>query len=239
MAQFADSQPAPVAAKGKRRRLRVAEVVFLCVVLLIALFWYIGVFGGNVRVVVPGKVYRSAQLTGNNYTADTAAWVGEDLDAVLKRYGIRTVINLRGGRRSNDYYRQEIEECVRRGVEHVDVPMSATHLPPPQSLTLLLNAFDRDPYPVLFHCQGGADRSGLVGTLYLNLYQHVSLDQAEERQLTPRYGHLAFTRTGAMDRFFELYRRESHGMDLRTWILKEYPAVYARETGSNGSSPQK
>jgi len=224
-----EKQPADSRIK-RTRRLRRTSMALGVLLLLVMLLWYIGVFGGNVRVVVPGKVYRSAQLTGNSYTSDTAALVGDRLDAVLKRYGIRTVINLRGGQPSNDYYREEIADCAQLGVDHVDVSMSATHLPPPESLRLLLDAFDHDPYPVLFHCQGGADRSGLVGTLYLNIYQHTPLDQAEDRQLTARYGHLAFTLTQAMDRFFTLYRQEAHGMDLRTWILKEYPAIYAHET---------
>jgi protein tyrosine/serine phosphatase len=42
---------------------------------------------GNVHVVEPGELYRSAQLNGAS------------LDGVLKRYGIKTVINLRGEKR--------------------------------------------------------------------------------------------------------------------------------------------
>lgn len=211
-----------------KRWWRVLFVTFLATSVLVGLFWWIGVFGGNVRVVVPGKVYRSAQLTGNNYTADTAGWVGNDLTDVLRRYHIRTVLNLRGGSMANDYYRQELALCRSRGVVHVDVPMSAHHLPPPKSLLKVLSVFDHDPYPILFHCQGGADRSGLVGALYLNIYQGVPLDQALHRELTWRYGHFTFSAAGRMNDFFALYQRTAHGMGLRQWIETVYPLLYQK-----------
>jgi protein tyrosine phosphatase (PTP) superfamily phosphohydrolase (DUF442 family) len=230
----------PVASATQRarpkRRTRLLLGFILVFLLLVALLWWIGVFGGNVRVVVPGRVYRSAQLTGNNYTADTARWIGDDLNDVLRRYHIRTVINLRGGGMANDYYRQEIADCKRLGVVHVDIPMSAHHLPPPQSLRQLLAVFDHQPYPILFHCQGGADRSGRVGALYLNIYQGVPLQEALHRQLTWRYGHFAFTAAGRMNDFFSLYRRTAHGLSLRDWINTVYPTLYLKVSRSAAAS---
>lgn len=228
------SSPTERARPKRGKRFLLGSIfVFL---LLIALLWWIGVFGGNVRVVVPGRVYRSAQLTGNNYTADTARLIGDDLNDVLRRYHIRTVINLRGGNMTNDYYRQEITDCRRYGAVHVDISMSAHHLPPPQSLRQLLAAFDSLPYPILFHCQGGADRSGLVGALYLNIYQGVPLQEALRRELTWRYGHFAFTAAGRMNDFFALYQRTSHGLSLRDWINTVYPNLYPKVSRSAASS---
>ncbi len=195
---------------------------------LVFLLWYIGVLGGNVRCVAPGLMYRSAQLTGNNYTADTARWLGHGFRQTLRKYHIRTVINLRGGNMSNDYYRDEVDETRAMGDVHVDIPMSARHLPPPDELKKLIHTFDRDPYPMIFHCQGGSDRSGLVGALYLAICRNVPLEQAEESQLTMRYGHFGFTSTGAMNQFFDLYRKNSQGLGLRQWILLRYPALYAK-----------
>ncbi len=235
MAQDIDINPIVLPPDGGSRRrlirLRLIVLFLLLLAVIVLLLCFIGVFVGNFQVVWPGQVYRSAQLTGNNYTADTAGWIGHDLPHVLKAYHIKTVINLRGGSSINDYYRDELRICARMGVNHVDVPLSASHLPPPDSLDKLLATFDHTPYPVIFHCQGGADRAGLVGTLYLNIYKHIPLDQAEQAELTWRFGHLAFTATGAMDRFFTLYRQTGQGMDLRTWILTKYPVIYGREKG--------
>jgi undecaprenyl-diphosphatase len=104
--------------------------------------------------------------------------------------------------------------------------LSARKLPPPAKLAKLLTVLDTTPYPVLVHCQAGADRTGLVCTLYENIYQHVPIDQAEEQQLTWRDGHFSFGSAHPMNDFFNLYRNTGNGMDLRTWILKRYPAVY-------------
>lgn len=221
------AQPAvPVRSRwSRRRRALIAFAIFFA--FLVCVLWYIGVLGGNVRVVVPGKLYRSAQLTGFNYTAVSAGLENMGLVAVIKRYGIKTVINLRGGDMHNRFYREEIRDCAAMGVQHVDAGMSAVHLPPPAALDDVLNAFDHDRYPFLIHCQGGADRTGLVSTLYLVVYQHVPLSQAEDRELTWRFGHLEFTATRAMNRFYALYRRTGHGEPLRQWILRDYPHVYA------------
>jgi protein tyrosine/serine phosphatase len=216
-------------ADGKRRGRRAMRTTLIVLAVIMVVLWAIGVFGGNVHTVVPGQVYRSAQLTGFNYTALTAGWIGHDFDSVVNADHIKTVINLRGGSPNNDYYRDEVAECDRLGLAHMDVPLSATHLPPPDRMRLLLSTFDHARYPILLHCQGGSDRTGLASALYLHLYKQVPLDQALQQQLTWRYGHFSFTKTRAMDRFFALYQQTGHGLTLRQWILQDYPAVYANQ----------
>ncbi len=194
-----------------RRRAAVAVAVLAFITLTL---WYIGVIGGNVHEVVRGRAYRSAQLTGRN------------LDDVLAQRHIRSVIDLRGGSMNDPWYRSEISECRDHAAAHYDVTMSARRLPPPETLQRLFNVFDHAQYPVLFHCKAGSDRTGLVATLYLNVYQHVPLDQAESQQLTWRYGHFSFGQTHAMDDFFTLYRKTGTGMNVREWVTKRYPAIY-------------
>jgi protein tyrosine phosphatase (PTP) superfamily phosphohydrolase (DUF442 family) len=209
------SEPA-VRSRNKTRRVRRTVTAAGMFILFVLLFLrYIGVFGGNIRTVVPGQVYRSAQLTGSQ------------LNSVLTTDHIRTIVNLRGGTMRDPWYREEVAACKRLGIDHVDVPLSARLLPPPGRLQELLAAFDQDPYPILFHCQGGADRSGLAGVLYLTLYKKVPLDVAEASQLTWRYGHISWGVAHAMDDFFRLYRKTSHGMNLRDWIDTRYPTLYA------------
>jgi hypothetical protein len=201
-------------SSGQRLRRVLVALTPLAVVLLF--LWYIGVFGGNVRTVQPGMVYRSAQLTG-----DTLA-------NVLKRDNIRTVINLRGRAHKRIWYRSEVAVCRAYGVDHVDVRISASKYPDPAQLAIVLQQFHHARYPILFHCQGGSDRSGLVGTIYLTVYEHVPLDQAEAQQLTWRYGHMRWGSAHAMNDFFDLYRRTSGGLDLRTWMTARYPSLYAK-----------
>jgi protein tyrosine phosphatase (PTP) superfamily phosphohydrolase (DUF442 family) len=216
------SRPAP---KPTRRRLWLWVVTFLLV--LITLLWYIGVLGGNVRVVDAGRFYRSGQLTGNGYDGISARLAGNSLDAVLTRYGIHTVICLRGGSEKDRYYRDETAICAQDHVTHVDVPFSALHLPSPETLHKMLDTFDHADYPVIVHCQGGADRTGLASTLYVHLYRHVPLDEAQQEELTWHYGHIPVQKTRRMDLFFDLYRKTGNGMDIRTWIDQKYPQIYA------------
>ena len=217
-----------------RRGWLVLSLVLLC---LVSVAWAIGGLGGNVRTVAPGRVYRSAQITGNGIGALTACWTGSGLEQVIKQDGIQTVLNLRGGNNDQAWYRQELETCKRLNVDHIDVSMSAIRAPHPLQLKRVLNVFDHAHYPVLFHCQGGSDRSGLVGTLYVHLYQNVPLDEAEHQQLTMRYAHFKFTRTRAMDDFFDRYRQTAQGMGMRQWITDVYPGLFDKLPEQEKSLP--
>ncbi len=184
------------------------------IVPLLLLLWYMGVFGGNVRTVEAGRAYRSAAITGSN------------LETVLQEKGIKTVLNLRGGSDKDEWYRSELETTRKFGAKHLDFAFSAVKYPPPAELVKLISAFEHAEYPILFHCRGGADRSGLAAALYLHLMKGVPLDEAQHQGLTWRYGHLSFGQAHAMDDFFTLYRKTGGGMPLREWILKRYPALH-------------
>lgn len=199
-----------------RKALKVGGGVLFCLASLLSLLWYMGVFGGNVRTVEEGRVYRSAAITGDT------------LETVLKEKGIKTLLNLRGGSDKDEWHRSETASAAKFGAKHIDVSLSAVRFPPPPELDKILDTFDHAAYPILFHCRGGADRSGLAGTLYLALYKGVPLDEAQHEQLTWRYGHLSFGQAHAMDDFFTLYRKTGKGTDLREWIKTKYPALHAK-----------
>ncbi len=179
---------------------------------------YVGVLGGNIRVVDPGGVYRSAQLSGPRLT-----------DLIQSR-GIQSVVNLRGPSDADAALRAERAVCAQPSVKHSDVRLSAYRLPPPAELRRLLQAFDSLPRPMLVHCLGGADRSGLACTLYLSIYRGVPLDEAESEQLTWRYGHIPGGKAHPMDDFFTLYRTTANGQSLPKWIIDSYPKLYSTKT---------
>ncbi len=208
-----------------RKKMGLSFAVF-SLILVIVLCW-IGVLGGNVHAVIPGKVYRSAQLSGKSIQALSAQLVGNSQSAVMKNNGIRTVINLRGGSLENEWYRQELNDCAKIGAKHIDISMSARRMPPPDMMLELLKAFDTAQYPLLIHCQGGSDRTGLASTIYLNLYEKIPLDTAEQQQLTFRYGHISWGTAHPMDDFFNLYRSTGKVLGLRTWMTDRYPSLYA------------
>ena len=63
---------------------------------------------GNVHSVVAGEIYRSAQPS----TAQ--------LTAYASRYGLRTVVNLRGANPGRPWYDREVAASAHLGVAHVD-----------------------------------------------------------------------------------------------------------------------
>src|SRR5438034_5613671 len=109
--------------------------------LLLCLLVEVGnlLFTCNTHVVIPGAVYRCSQPSGN------------DLEWLVRKYGIRTVINLRGCREQQDWYRAEGRAANRLGVSVEDLALSAGHLPPVQEMRRLLEVLDHSEYPVLFH----------------------------------------------------------------------------------------
>jgi len=209
------------------------------VLMLLVFLSYIGVFGGNVRTVEAGRVYRSSQLTGRGYEALSADLIGNSLDAVLDSRHIKTVLNLRGGSDKDLYYHDEVQICAEHQVAHVDAPFSARHLPSPETLTKILNTFDHAEYPILIHCQAGSDRTGLASTLYACLYEHEPLDQALSEELTWRYGHFRVSNTRKMDAFFDLYKQTNQGLDMRAWIAQVYPTLYREQEPEEAKSQRR
>ena len=143
--------------------------------LMLAVGWFGGLYqSGNYHAVLPGELYRSAQLSG------------EELSDRIARDGIRSVLNLRGSNPGAAWYPPEVAAALAAGVAHYDLPLLSS-----QSLSRAdaerLVALMRDaPKPLLVHCEGGADRTGLATALYLAATGH-PLDQAAG-QLSARYG---------------------------------------------------
>src|SRR5262249_37724722 len=94
--------------------------------------------GRNKHVVVPGRVFRSAQLTPSQ------------LESSVRRNEIRTVINLRG-RPFDDWYPAEMQATQALGISQEDVTTSANRLPSPGEIRRLIEVFDRSEHPLLIH----------------------------------------------------------------------------------------
>ena len=161
---------------------------------LIALAGYCGVLqlSGNVHPVIAGEAYRAAQLSSI------------DLAQIVQRYGIKTVINLRGANDQQSWYQQELATSHQLGVTHVDFAMSSKR---PLSTTRaqeIIDILKKAEKPVLIHCRGGADRTGLVAALYLAAVAGKGEEEAEA-QLSFRYGHIGLPgfSARAMDETFE------------------------------------
>jgi uncharacterized protein (TIGR01244 family) len=166
--------------------------VLLAIAVLLGLYAGFLVATGNFHTVIAGQLYRSSQPTG------------EQLAAWHKRYGIKTIVNLRGAHPNEEWYRIERALARELGLTLIDYPISAKRELTPEQVEELLAVLGAAQTPVLIHCRDGADRSGLASALYIAGVAHGS-ELYAEFQLTPFYGHLPvwFLSIFAMDRSFE------------------------------------
>jgi protein tyrosine phosphatase (PTP) superfamily phosphohydrolase (DUF442 family) len=173
-------------------------------------------FGSNKHIVIPGKVYRTAQLSQ------------QKLEREIAENHIRTVINLRGFGPDQGWYLEEARATHAAGISQEDITLSAKRFPPQSEIVRLIEVLDRTEYPILIHCARGADRTGLASVIVLLLYTNIDLASAR-RQMWPRYGHFAVGRTTVLDQFFDYYeawlaaRGEQHTPErFRTWVMSAY-----------------
>jgi protein tyrosine/serine phosphatase len=146
---------------------------------------------GNIHVVKEGVLYRSAQL-------DRA-----EFEKVISRYRIKSILNLRGASRGQSWYEDEISTAVALQVVHFDYGISEGDVISAGQVNEILEIVRRAPRPILVHCLGGADRTGLVSALFLAELEKRPASEAA-RQLSLMYGHFPFltSKTGAMDQSF-------------------------------------
>jgi len=155
-------------------------------------------FFGNFHTVIPGELYRSAQMTP------------AQLEAYAAGYGIKTVINLRGDGGTRKWYADEKAESSRLGIDHIDFPMSAKKALTREQTQQLADILRTAPKPILIHCKAGSDRTGFASALYLAAVKGIDVEDAEQ-QLSVRYGHISlpFVPAYAMDETYE---------DVEEWL---------------------
>jgi hypothetical protein len=85
--------------------------------------------------------------------------------------------------------------------------------------------------PFLIHCKSGADRAGLASVLYLLAVEGRPLDEAR-RQLSWRYLHLRWSKTGVLDHLLDLYaaRNARDPIGIEDWLRTEYDQKAVQES---------
>ena len=142
------------------------------------------------------------------------------------RYGLKTLINLRGHRQcGSDALSRESAE--RLGLIHIDAPLESRGAPHRDRILRLADTFASMQTPAVMHCKSGADRTGLAAGLYILLRGGTS-EQALA-QLSWRFGHFSRSRTGILDAFFVLYQTTAEGrIPFLQWVREEYDEVALR-----------
>ncbi len=171
------------------RKIKIPIMMLVLFILLSASYFFYMEEQGNFHTITQGKAYRYAQLDR------------DELEYYIKKYNIKSILNLRGKNQDAPWYMEEKKVSAEHNVQHYDVSLSVSHEPTEDDVRKLMEIFKHAPRPILIHCQAGADRSGLVAAMWKVIVDKEPKAEAE-KQLSIFYGHLPIGKTTAMDRFF-------------------------------------
>jgi tyrosine-protein phosphatase SIW14 len=150
----------------------------------------------RLRVVTPGRFYRSGQLTADGFRE------------AVRRFDLKTVINLQ--EEDKDPYMPvawlgrpsvlESDLCRSLGVRYVSldggelVPPGAAPGSRPRAIDDFLRVLDdQSAYPVLIHCKAGLHRTGLMTAIYRMEFEDWSTAAAVREMRANGFGDFACT----------------------------------------------
>lgn len=132
----------------------------------------------NFYEVDPGKFYRSAQLSP------------KELEEVVKRYGIKTVISLRGAPENSYWVPGQRQVLEKNNVKFYHFSWTTDYFPKTQEFKAYLQILRNGEFPVLVHCRTGADRTGEATAMYAIDFMKIPKEEAIDRYLNFKYWHL-------------------------------------------------
>jgi len=138
----------------------------ILIIILAVLFTTRMLTKNNFHEVIPGEIYRSAQLSAGK------------LENIVEKHGIKTVISLRRPKPDSGWYKNEKAAAETLGIGHHDIAMDLTFSPRIDHLLELRDLLSDAPKPLLVHCRAGADRTGLAATMAKLLDGSSSLEDA-------------------------------------------------------------
>lgn len=179
---------------------------------------------GNYGTVIPRRIFRSAQPTA------------QLLKTAIKRDGIKTVLNLRGANPDQSWYAQERSATLEADATQIDFPMSSDQWLSHDQIRTLLDILDTCEYPILIHCEWGAERTGLISAICTLLKEGATLDEGK-REFSIYYMFLPIKDGLVMRGHLDRYERwlkdqgENHSPTrLREWLTRSYePGSPSRE----------
>ncbi|MCX7124759.1 MAG: tyrosine-protein phosphatase [Gammaproteobacteria bacterium] len=190
-------------------------ILILLALLLLPIFFLIGHLGynyfliDNVHTVIPGKIYRSAQLDKKTLLEYT------------QKFHLKSMINLRGAWPSNHWYQVESHFAKTHHVNYFPIKFSAYTLPSKYKLRELVHVLQTAPKPLIFHCEGGADRTGMAATISVILFEKNPTITQIERQASWHYNVISRKTVGyqVMRNYFE-WLKKNHYLSSKKHFLQ-------------------
>lgn len=156
---------------------------------------------------VSGDTFRSSQPT---------MW---QLRRMVKKYGIKTILNLKGANPGSAYWAFEKEQCAKLGVKLVDIEIKSRETPTAGDVRHAKEVFESIEYPMWMHCKAGADRTGIYATLFQYFHLHMPIEKTDQLKLWP-FGHIRHSEAGKIDNYLEqylAYQQDHPEVDLLEW----------------------
>jgi protein tyrosine phosphatase (PTP) superfamily phosphohydrolase (DUF442 family) len=142
------------------------------------------------------------------------------LARLVRRHGIRTLINLRGDQPSGSNT-LSLDAARRLGLTHEFLAFESRGAPHRDRILRFHDLYRRMATPALIHCKSGADRAGLAAGLAILFEGGTTADAL--RQLSWRFGHFSASRSGILDAFFVRYATQGEGrIPFLDWVRTEY-----------------
>jgi len=155
----------------------------------------------NFRVVKPGYLYRSGQLTPTG------------LGRLVEEYGFKTIITLRTRDDSEEHARSNWEEefCKKNDIVFVRIPARqfwSKEGPPPARKSVarfieVLSDPEKYPPPILLHCFAGEHRTGAYCAIYRVEFEGWTNEEALAEMR--RCGYVNLDREWDVRTFIQLY----------------------------------
>ncbi|MEE8302545.1 MAG: tyrosine-protein phosphatase [Candidatus Tectomicrobia bacterium] len=135
-----------------KRRFLIGAVVLGVTLTTVSAVW---LGSDNFHAVIADELYRRAQPDP------------EQLEGIIARHDINTIINLRGPSADEASYTSVRAVAERFDVKYYDIDLNSRELPYITELLKLLEILQQAERPILVHCLDGADRSGLASAVAL------------------------------------------------------------------------
>jgi len=127
--------------------------------------------------IVDNDIWRSAQPSIESIAA-------------MKKHGLKTIINLRG---SEENHLWESRICDSLGIQYFHLPMDGRDVPDTADLNNILRIIENQQnQPIMYHCLGGKDRTGIVSAIYRLKNSDASFEEVHKEMLMYGYNEEEF-----------------------------------------------
>ncbi|SCA63856.1 hypothetical protein SCG7109_BI_00020 [Chlamydiales bacterium SCGC AG-110-M15] len=138
----------------------------------------------------------------------------EMLEAKVREHEIKTLINLRGKAEGESFWEEESKAAKDLGIAYHNLLFYSYKYPLKGRVLELITLLEQVEYPILVHCNHGANRAGFAAAVYLLEIEKKPFSEAK-KQLSIFYGHIP----SKLDGFLSRYKRESDGRSMKQWLL--------------------